>query len=116
MMQWKRVVGHGLAVGLFHPGVERVAQRLALVLNGEIDQRGRAAEGRGARAGLKIVGAGGAAKRHVQVRVHVDAAGNDDAARRVEQFRGVLDGQFLANGGNLPAADADVAPRRYPSR
>ena len=104
----KGVVGHGLAVGFFHPGVERVAQGLALVLNREIDQRGRAAEGRGARAGLEIVGAGGAAERHIQMRVHVDPAGNDDAALGVENFRGVVDGEILADRDDLAAGDADV--------
>ena len=97
------VIGHGLPVGLFHPGVEGVPQRLAFVLNGEIDQRGCAAEGRGARASLKIVSAGCSAKRHVQMGVHVDAAGDDDAARGVEQFCSVLDWQFFADRGNLPA-------------
>jgi len=35
---------------------------LAFVLDGEIDERGGAAESRGDRAGLEIVGAGGAPK------------------------------------------------------
>lgn len=102
------VVGHGLALGFFHPGVEGVAQRLAFVLNGEIDQRGRTAKGRRARPGLEIVRAGRAAERHVQVRVHVDAAGDDDAARGVNEFCGVLNGETLGDGGNLSARDADV--------
>ena len=97
----ERVVGHGFAIGLFHPRVEGMAQRLAFVLNREIDQRGRAAEGRGARAGLEIVGAGGAAERHVQMRMHVDAAGNDDAALGVENLGGVVDGKFLADRDDL---------------
>ncbi len=38
------VVDGRLAVGLFHPRFERLPQALALGLNGEIDQRGRAAD------------------------------------------------------------------------
>ena len=73
-----------------------MAQRLAFILNREIDQRGRSAKSRGARAGFKIVGAGGASERHIQMGVHVDAAGNDDAVLRVENVGGVFDGQILA--------------------
>ena len=76
------VVADGLARGLAHPGVEGLAQLLAFVLNGEVDQRGRSAEGGGARAGFEIVGAGGAAEGHVEMRMHVDAAGEDEFVGR----------------------------------
>ncbi len=111
------VIGHGFAFGFFHPGVEGVAQRLAFVLNGEIDQRGGAAEGRGARAGLEIVGAGGAAEGHVQMRVHVDAAGDDEAVpwRREFSWR-CRWADLWRSRRSCPSADADVAPHTYPLR
>ena len=69
------VVDGGFVVRFWHPGVERVAESLAFVLDCEIDERGRAAEGCGDRAGLEVVGAGGTAEGHVEVGVNVDAAG-----------------------------------------
>jgi len=75
------VVGDGFVVGFLHPGVEGLAERLAFVLDGEIDERGGAAKGGGNGAGLEIVGAGGAAEGHVQMGVDIDAAGNDEASR-----------------------------------
>ncbi len=80
----------GAALGLLPPGVERVAHARAARLDGEIDNGGRAAEGRGARAGFEIVGRGGAAERHVEVRVGVDAAGDHVHAGGVDDAGGVL--------------------------
>ena len=73
----KGVVGDGFVMGFFHPGIEGLAQSLAFILDSEIDERGRAAKGRGDCAGLEIVGAGGAAERHVEMGVNVDAAGDE---------------------------------------
>ena len=105
----ERIVGHGLALGLFHPGVKRMAQGLALVLNGKINQCGRAAKCGRARARLEIVGAGGAAKRHIEMRVHVDPPGDDDAARGVEKFGGIFNGEFAGNRGDQAVNDAYIA-------
>ena len=102
------VVGNSFIVGLFHPGIERLAEALALVLDGEIDERSGAAEGCGDGAGLKIVGAGGAAEGHVEVGVHVDAAGDDEHANSVDDAGGVLDGEASGDGGDLFAVDAEI--------
>ena len=67
--------------------IERLAQRRALGLDGEVDVRRRAAEGRRAVAGEEIVRGDGAAEGHVQVRMHVDAAGDDVLAARVNRAR-----------------------------
>ena len=64
---------------------QRVVQRLAAVLDREVDDRRRAAERGGDRAGLEVVGRRRAAERHVEVRVDVDAAGQHVLARRVDQ-------------------------------
>ena len=72
------VVDGGFVVGFGHPGVEGVAEGLAFVLDGEIDERRGAAEGCGDCAGLEVVGAGGAAEGHVEMGVDVDAAGEEE--------------------------------------
>ena len=96
----ERVVGHRLARRLAHPVVERVPHRLAAVLDGEVHEAGRAAEGRRDGAGLEVVGGGGAAKRHVEMGVHVDAAGHHVLAGRVDGAVGAiaLDRQVPADG------------------
>jgi hypothetical protein len=46
----------------------------------------------------------------LQVRVGIDASGDDDQARGVEHARGVgRQGAWLGHGGDRLAADADVA-------
>src|ERR1700746_3458032 len=102
----KRVVGHGLAVRLLHPGVEGMPQRLALVLNGKVNQRRRAAESRCARACLEIIGAGGASEGHVQMRVYVNAAGNNETIFGIENLGGVINGEFPTDGGNNSVGNA----------
>ena len=82
------VVDGGAAFGLLPPGVERVAHARAAGLDGEIDQRGGAAEGRGARAGFEIVARSGAAEGHVEMRVGVDAAGQQQHAGGVDHAVG----------------------------
>src|SRR5258707_1277265 len=77
------VVGDGFVVGFLHPGIESMAERLAFVLNGEVDEGSGAAESGGDGAGLEIVGAGSTAKGHVKVGVDVDAAGGHQAPRGV---------------------------------
>ena len=78
------VVDAGLAIGLLVPGVEPVAQRPAARLHGEVDDRGGAAEGGGARPGLEGVLGERAAEGQLHVGVHVDRAGDDPLARRVD--------------------------------
>jgi len=92
----KRVVDRALALGLRVPEVEAGAERLALRLDGEIDDGGRTAVARSARAGLEVVGGRGAAERHVHVRVRVDAAREDVLAGGVD--------------GHVPRARRRAAP------
>src|SRR5437588_208047 len=80
----------GTAVGLLHPDIERFTQRLAFVLDGEIHERGRAAPGGSTRAGLEIIGAPGTAEGHVEMRVDINAAGEDVAVFGVDQLLRVV--------------------------
>ena len=93
---------------LLHPGVESCSQRLALVLNREIDQRRGSPKRGSSRAGFEIVGTMGTAKGHVQVRVHVDSAGQNVLARGVNDLAGIFARQALANGIDFAAPDGDV--------
>ena len=95
-------------MGFLHPGVESLAERLAFVLDGEVDQCGGAAESRGDGAGLEIVGAGRAAEGHVEMRVNVDASGDDQTAGGVDHFARVFGGELGSDGGDFIAVDADV--------
>ena len=82
------VIDDRLALRLLHPRFPRVVQGLAAVLDREIDDRCRAPEGRGPGASLEIVGGRRAAKRHVEVRVDVDAPGQHVLAHGVDRFVG----------------------------
>ncbi len=84
------------------------AEGLAFVLDGEVDERGSAAEGGGDGAGLEIVGAGGAAEGHVEVGVDIDAAGNHEAAGSVDNAPGIFDGKLGREGSDFVAVDAHV--------
>ena len=103
------VVDDRLAFRLLRPRFQRVMQRLAAILDGEIDDRGGAAEGRRDRAALEVVGRRRPAERHVQMRVDVDAAGQDVLVRRVDDRVGV-DIERRADDGNLLVLDEHVAP------
>ena len=102
------VVDRGLALGLLRSTFPTRGAASASVLNREVDDRRRAAERRGDRAGLEVVGRRGAAERHVHVRVHVDAAGQDVLALGVDHLVG-RHGQRRADGRDLLALDEDVA-------
>ena len=80
------VVDRAVAVRLGVPLVQRGQQRGALGLDGEVDDRGGAAPGRGAGAGLEGVRGERAAERHLHVRVRVDPAGQHVLAGRVDDL------------------------------
>ncbi len=84
----KGVIDLRFAFGFGVPRVERFAQRAALLLNGEVDDAGGSAVRGRDGAGLEVVNRRGAAERHVEVRVRVDAAGNDVLAFGVDGFVG----------------------------
>ena len=100
------VIARGVARRLLHPRIEGLTQPLSLVLNGEVDERGGAAEGGGARAGFKIVGTGGAAEGHVEMSVHVDAAGQNQFAGRVSILVAFSDRRSIPMAVILPFAMA----------
>jgi hypothetical protein len=106
--QMDRVVDHRLALGAGPVGLDHLAQRLALVLGGEGDQRGGAAAGRRDRAGAESIrgldplGAGLG-----DVAVGVDAAGQHQLAARVDGL--VAARQRLAERHHPAVLHAEVA-------
>ena len=78
------VVGDGVAFRLCVPGVEPCAQRRALRLDREVDDRGRPAEGGRARPRLEGVLGERPAERQLHVGMGVDAARDDVPAGRVD--------------------------------
>src|SRR5206468_2137487 len=94
------------------PGVERVAQGLPAVLDREVDDRRRASVRRGDGAGLEVVGGRAPAERHVEVRVNVDAAGDDVLPGCVDRLIGRQTGKRglspISDRGDLFVLDQDV--------
>ncbi len=81
------------AVALGQPGFQSLGHGVAARLKGEVDDGGGSADGCGDGAGAVIVSGDGAAEGHVEMGVHVDAAGHN------EQTRGIDDG--VAVGGDV---------------
>src|SRR5579859_4168252 len=92
----------------FHPGIKGLPQSLSFILNGKIDERGRAAEGCSDGAGLEIVGAGGAAEGHIQMCVHIDTARNDEKSCGIDDAASIVDGELSSKRRDFVAADAEV--------
>jgi hypothetical protein len=88
--------------------IKGLAKSLPFILDREIDQRGGAAKGRSNCAGLEIVGAGSSPEGHVQVGMHVDAPGDYEKSRGVNDLACVLDRELCGYGGDLVAVNADV--------
>ena len=82
-------------------------QRAALGLDDEIDVRGRAAKGRSAMACEEIIRRDRTAEGKFQVGVHVDAAGHQQQAARVNLLSAVHL-QFLADLDHFFAVDEHV--------
>ncbi len=102
----KGVVGDGFALGLFHPGLERLTETLSLVLNGEVNQRCCPAECGRDRAALEIVRAGGPAKGHVEMRVYVNPAGHDVTTCCVNDSPGIFGRKLCPNRRHFVAGNA----------
>ena len=104
------VVGDGVALGLGVPRVEALAQRLALRLDGEVDDRRRAAEGRRARPRLERVLRERPAERQLHVGVDVDPARDHVLAGGVDRLVGghAAGRQARADLGDRLAVDQDV--------
>ena len=77
------VVDAGLALGLGAPCLEGLGHRMAHGLQDEVDHRCCPANGGSARSPLVIVRAHRSAEGHVQMRVHIDAAGQHQHSRRI---------------------------------
>ena len=93
------VVDAGLAVALGQPGLQSLTHGVAPGLQGEVDDGGGSAHGRGDGAGAVIVGGYGAAEGHIEMGVHVDPAGHN------EETRGVND--RVPGSGNIGGDLAD---------
>src|SRR5207248_9675453 len=102
------VVDDRLAVRLRMPGPERLCECLALALDAEVDVTGGAAARRRALSRLEVVDRDRAAERHVEMRVRVDTARQDELAGRVDHLVR-LDVQRLADQGDPLAVDEDVS-------
>ena len=103
------IVDGGPALGLGVPVVERGDGRRAAGLNGEIDNAGGAAEGRGAGAGLERVRRLGAAERHLHMRVRIDAAWNHQLAGGVDHPIRV-DLEIASDDVDGRIVDEDIGP------
>ena len=77
------VVDARLALGLLPPCVERRAHLRTARLNSKVHDRRRPANRRCPRPSLKIVCRVGPAERHIEMRVRIDAAGQQQQPRRV---------------------------------
>ena len=102
------VIDARFAVGLLPPRVLCVAHAGAFGLDGEIHQRGGAAESRGARSGFEIVARRRPSERHIQVCVDVDAARHYIHAARVDPPVDTLRGQAAPNILDLFTFDQNV--------
>ena len=101
------VVDQRLSFALGVPDVERLAERLPLRLDAEVDVRRRAAEGRGDMPVVEVVDGRLAAPGHLEMRVRIDDARQHVLARGVDHLVG---GQVerLADQGDPLAFDVDV--------
>jgi hypothetical protein len=79
------------------------------VLDREVDDRGGAAEGGGDRPGGEVVGRVGPAERHVEVRVHVDAAGQHVLSGGIDRLVGVNVGERRSDDRDLFVLDQHVS-------
>ena len=110
------VVRDGFALRFLHPAIESLPETLAFELNGKIDQRSGAAISSRDGARLKIIGALGAAERHIEMRVNVDPAGEHEVTGGFEDAASVFDGKLSADGGNFVTVDSDVRDARIRRR
>src|ERR1700751_352512 len=72
----KRIVNHSFTISLFHPGVESLMECLAFILNSEVDQGGCSAMCCRHGARFEVIRTLCSTERHIQVCMHVDAAGH----------------------------------------
>jgi hypothetical protein len=80
----QRVVDAGFALGFGAPGLEGLHHGMAHGLQGEVDDGSGATDGRGARSPLVVVRADRAAEGHIEMGMHIDAARQNQQARRID--------------------------------
>ena len=96
-------------LGATHPLIERRLQTVGLHLQTEVDDCRHATSCSSLRAGVVVVGAGRATKRHRHVGVVVDQARQHVAARRVDHLG--VDVVERADRGDRLAVDQDIRLR-----
>ena len=103
------VVAVALAVGLFMPEIKPIGKGFPFIGAGKVDDRRRAAADGAFAAAFKVVGRRGAAHIEIEVRVRVDKAGEEHAARHVDDLalRGEL-GRDVAEHFDLFPVDEHV--------
>src|SRR5688572_12145295 len=82
----KAVIDGRLAFSLFMPVIDALNERLAFVLNCEVDDRRGSAVGCGACAGEKVIRGLSAAERKLHVSMWIDAPGNNQLAGGIYHF------------------------------
>ena len=87
------------------PCLQRLGQRMALVLGGEVEDDGGAARERRRRAGSEAVRRDGGAGVHLEVGVRVYEAGEEQAALSVPAL---VKGQLAADGDYLAVLYEEV--------
>src|SRR5260370_27272868 len=91
----KRVVNHSLAISLFHPGVESLMERLAFILNSEVDQGGCSAMCCCHGARFEVIRTLCSTERHVQMCMHIDTAGHHITVGGVDDLASIFRGQVF---------------------
>src|ERR1700690_380915 len=112
----KRIINSRLAVSLSHPSIKSVPKCLPFVLNSKINQRSSPAmRGRNCPR-LKIISTLSPAKRHIQMRMHINPARHHITPSRINHPRSILGIQVLSDGNNLVAKNPHIAPGSVRSR
>ena len=109
------IVDVRLAFGFSVPLVQSLAQRLAVRLDGEVDDGGGPAPGGRRRAGGEVVGGKGAAEWEFHVRVDVERSRHDVATLRIDHLVG-SGLQAVTDGRDRLAVDQDIGLRRVAGR
>jgi len=100
-----REIGAALRSRLRVPRVDGIEKRAVLPRQHEIDDHRRAPGGGGEGAGLERLGGGGAHEGHFEMRMRVDAAGDDVGFRRIDRLVAL---QIRADLDDLAVVDEDI--------
>jgi hypothetical protein len=103
------VVDDSLVSGFLRPRIERPGEGAAGLLQGEVDDHGRPAGGRGLGTRGPVISRDGTAKGHVHMGVGVDKTRHDEFARGVHAL-GAFGAEVRAEGDYLLVLDEYVSP------